>query len=140
MANVLVIDDDEDITRLLQTQLTEDSSMLVRNPRRAIGGFTRSLTSTMQRNDYTQHAVMALLAALENGLIPDTAGAGRSCFIRSNLPSPAAPSRISWGRGKRPSPSRRSTVGSCAAHLEPLACSESPGAAREPALPHHPVS
>jgi hypothetical protein len=52
---------------VLQTQVTEEYAMLLKRPERALGGFTQTLTRNVQRSDYTQHAVMALLAALENG-------------------------------------------------------------------------
>jgi AMMECR1 domain-containing protein len=55
---------------ILQTQMTAANAFYLKNPQRAIGGFTQSLTRIFQRNDYTQHAVMALLAAEESGLLP----------------------------------------------------------------------
>jgi hypothetical protein len=64
---------------VLQTQVTPEYAMLLRHPKRALGGFTQSVTKNIQRNDYTQHAVMALMAALENHLMraDDTAGSER---------------------------------------------------------------
>jgi len=56
---------------ILQTQYTPDNAFYLKNPQRAIGGFTQSLTRTFQRNDYTQHAVMALLKASENRIFPE---------------------------------------------------------------------
>jgi len=55
---------------VLQTQYTPENAFYLKNPARAIGGFTQSLTRTFQRNDYTQHAVMALLNASATQLFP----------------------------------------------------------------------
>ena len=55
---------------ILQTQITDANSFYLKHPQRAVGGFTQTLTRTFQRNDYTQHAVMALIRAHENDLFP----------------------------------------------------------------------
>lgn len=53
---------------LFQLQITERNAFYLRNPRRAIGGVRRSLTRNDQRIDFTQHAVLALIKALETGV------------------------------------------------------------------------
>ncbi len=53
---------------ILHTQFTKENSFYVKNPSRVIGGFRGSLTSIKQRNDYTQHALMALIKAYHNGI------------------------------------------------------------------------
>ena len=55
---------------ILQTQFTQENTFYVRYPERAIGGFAQSLTRIYLRNDYTQHGVMALMRAEENGIFP----------------------------------------------------------------------
>ncbi len=45
----------------LQTQLGPESALYLPNPRRALGGFRRSLTNYEVRIDYVQHNVSALL-------------------------------------------------------------------------------
>jgi len=45
---------------LLLSQYTPENTFYLKNPDRAIGGFRKSLTKNNQRNDYTQHALMAL--------------------------------------------------------------------------------
>ena len=57
---------------LLQLQITERNAFYLKNPCRAIGGFRKSLTRNNQRNDYTQHAALALIKALENNIFPDS--------------------------------------------------------------------
>ncbi len=51
---------------LLQMQYTKRNSFYLKNPGRAIGGFTASLSDMTQRNDFTQHAIRALMAAYQN--------------------------------------------------------------------------
>ncbi|HEO65338.1 MAG TPA: hypothetical protein ENI73_05625 [Spirochaetes bacterium] len=53
---------------ILHTQFTKENSFYVKNPSRVIGGFHGSLTSNVQRNDYTQHALMALIKTYRNGI------------------------------------------------------------------------
>jgi AMMECR1 domain-containing protein len=53
---------------VLQTQFTLENTFWVKNPTRAIGGFKESLKSVSQRNDYTQHATIALLKAFKNNI------------------------------------------------------------------------
>jgi AMMECR1 domain-containing protein len=53
---------------LFQLQITERNAFYLRNPRRAIGGVRHSLTRNDQRVDFTQHAVLVLIKALENGV------------------------------------------------------------------------
>lgn len=55
---------------LLSTQYTHENSFYLKNPDRAIGGFRFSLESNVQRNDYTQHAVLALIKAYHNQVFP----------------------------------------------------------------------
>jgi AMMECR1 domain-containing protein len=51
---------------LLQMQYTKRNSFYLKNPGRAVGGFTASLSDMTQRNDFTQHAIRALMAAYQN--------------------------------------------------------------------------
>ena len=53
---------------ILQTQYTENNTFYLENPVRAVGGFKASLTSNDQRNDYTQHSVMALMRIYKNNI------------------------------------------------------------------------
>lgn len=53
---------------ILLTQYTKDNAFYISNQERAIGGFRHSLERNDQRNDYTQHAVMALMKAYKNGI------------------------------------------------------------------------
>lgn len=53
---------------VLQTQYTFDNGFYLENKNQAIGGFRLSLTSSEQRIDYTQHAVMALIKTYNNNL------------------------------------------------------------------------
>ncbi|MFZ6015626.1 MAG: AMMECR1 domain-containing protein [Patescibacteria group bacterium] len=46
---------------ILQSQYHYDNVFYLPNPDRALGGFRESLTANDQRNDYTQHAVSALM-------------------------------------------------------------------------------
>ncbi len=46
----------------LQTQFRPESALYLPNPRRALGGFHRSLTNYEIRNDYVQHNISSLLA------------------------------------------------------------------------------
>ena len=46
----------------LQTQFRPESVLYLPNPRRALGGFHRSLTNFEIRNDYVQHNISSLLA------------------------------------------------------------------------------
>ena len=56
---------------LLQLQVTERNAFHMKRPDRAIGGFRRSVTRNVQRNDYTQHGVLALIKVLENNIAAD---------------------------------------------------------------------
>lgn len=49
----------------MQTQYTWSHAFFLANPDRAVGGFRQSLANNEQRIDYTQHAVFALMKALE---------------------------------------------------------------------------
>jgi AMMECR1 domain-containing protein len=51
---------------LLQMQYTKHNSFYLKNQERTLGGFTASLTNMTQRNDFTQHAIRALMAAYQN--------------------------------------------------------------------------
>ena len=51
---------------LLQMQYTKRNSFYLKNPERAVGGFTASLSDMTQRIDFTQHAIMSLMAAYKN--------------------------------------------------------------------------
>jgi len=53
---------------ILQTQFTPDNVFYLKAPEKAIGGFKESLVNNRQRIDFTQHAVIALIKALENDL------------------------------------------------------------------------
>jgi len=53
---------------ILQTQFNEKNIFYLENPKRAIGGFKESLVSNDLRNDYTQHAVMALIKTYNNDI------------------------------------------------------------------------
>lgn len=53
---------------VLQTQFTPENAFWVKNPTRTIGGFRASLKKAEQRNDYTQHAVSALMKAHGNDI------------------------------------------------------------------------
>ena len=53
---------------MLQTQFNADNSFYLENPSLAIGGFKESLVSNDLRNDYTQHAVMAMMKIYELGI------------------------------------------------------------------------
>jgi len=54
---------------ILQTQFNNQNSFYLENTSRAIGGFKYSLTDNRQRNDMTQHAVLALIKAYNNNNI-----------------------------------------------------------------------
>ncbi len=56
---------------LFQLQITERNAFYLKNPERAIGGCRKSLVRNDQRNDYTQHAVLALIKAHQNQVFPD---------------------------------------------------------------------
>jgi len=58
----------EGIRFTLQGQFTPENSFFVKNKKRVVGGFRKSLTSTDIRIDYLQHAIFALLKALETGV------------------------------------------------------------------------
>ncbi len=51
------------------SQHIPENSFYLKHPNRAIGGFRQSLTTNTQRLDFTQHAVLAMLKALENGVL-----------------------------------------------------------------------
>lgn len=51
---------------ILQTQFNNENTFYLDNPSRAIGGFKASLIDNTLRNDYTQHASMALLKVYKN--------------------------------------------------------------------------
>ena len=51
---------------MLLSQYTPENSFYIENGTRAVGGFRKNLVSNEQRNDYTQHAVFAMLKAIEN--------------------------------------------------------------------------
>jgi rhamnogalacturonyl hydrolase YesR len=53
---------------ILQMQFTDNNSFYLENSIRAVGGFKESLTTNDQRNDYTQHAVMALMKIYKNNI------------------------------------------------------------------------
>ena len=53
---------------ILQMQYNQENIFYLENPERAIGGFRESLVSNDQRNDYTQHALMALMKTYDNEL------------------------------------------------------------------------
>ncbi|MBU0457921.1 AMMECR1 domain-containing protein [Patescibacteria group bacterium] len=53
---------------ILLTQYTPENSFYVPNQDRAVGGFRSSLANNSQRIDFVQHAVFALLDALETGV------------------------------------------------------------------------
>ncbi len=63
---------------LFQLQFTEANTFFLENPQRAVGGFHHSLTNLRLRNDYTQHAVMALMKAQEAGLLKELRPADES--------------------------------------------------------------
>jgi len=54
---------------VLLTQYIPENSFYLKNPEKAIGGFRKTLTNNEQRIDCVQHAVFALLKALENGVL-----------------------------------------------------------------------
>lgn len=54
---------------ILLTQYIPENSFYLKNPERAIGGFRKNLTNNEQQVDYIQHAVLALLKSLENGVL-----------------------------------------------------------------------
>ncbi len=56
---------------LFQLQITERNAFYLKNPARAIGGCRKSLVRNEQRNDFTQHAVLALIKAHRNKVFPD---------------------------------------------------------------------
>lgn len=51
---------------ILQTQYNDRNVFFLRNPNRAIGGFRQTLTKNTIRNDYVQHAVIALIKVYDN--------------------------------------------------------------------------
>jgi hypothetical protein len=53
---------------ILQLQFTLENTFWLKNPTRAIGGFKESLKRATMRNDYTQHAVSALLKTFRNNI------------------------------------------------------------------------
>lgn len=53
---------------VLQTQYHDQNTFYLENPKSAIGGFTKSHVSNEQRNDYTQHAVLALIKTYKNSI------------------------------------------------------------------------
>ena len=46
---------------VMQTQFTSDNAFYLSNPQKAIGGFRQSVVNNQERNDYTQHATLALM-------------------------------------------------------------------------------
>ncbi len=46
---------------IVLTQYTENNAFYIENQKRTLGGFRHSLISNIQRIDYTQHAIMALM-------------------------------------------------------------------------------
>ncbi|MCF7844852.1 MAG: terpene cyclase/mutase family protein [Kiritimatiellales bacterium] len=56
---------------VLLTQYTPENAFYIENQKRAIGGFRAKLTDNAQRIDYTQHAVFAIIKAMENGVFED---------------------------------------------------------------------
>jgi len=54
---------------ILLTQYVPENSFYLKNPERAIGGFRKTLANNEQRMDYVQHALFALVKALENGVL-----------------------------------------------------------------------
>jgi len=46
---------------IILTQYTENNAFYIGNQKRTLGGFRHSLISNVQRIDYTQHAIMALM-------------------------------------------------------------------------------
>jgi len=55
---------------LFQLQLTNRNMFYLKNPAKALGGFRQSLTNNQLRIDYTQHATLALLKAIQNDIFP----------------------------------------------------------------------
>ena len=53
---------------MLQTQYNEKNTFYLENPKKAVGGFKSSLVRNYLRNDYTQHAVMALMKVYNNDI------------------------------------------------------------------------
>jgi len=53
---------------VLLTQLIPENAFYIKNQKRAIGGFRGKLTDNEQRIDYTQHAIFAIMKAMENGV------------------------------------------------------------------------
>jgi len=51
---------------ILLSQYTPENTFYLSNRKRAIGGFRASLINNQQRNDYTQHAVSAIMKAMQN--------------------------------------------------------------------------
>jgi len=51
---------------IVLTQYTEDNAFYIGNQKRTLGGFRHSLISNIQRIDYTQHAIMALMKIYGN--------------------------------------------------------------------------
>jgi len=56
---------------ILKTQTTNENTMKLKNPYRAIGGFSVSINGREQRVDYTQHAIFALTKTLQNRVADD---------------------------------------------------------------------
>jgi AMMECR1 domain-containing protein len=56
---------------ILLTQYTKDNSFYVKNSKRSIGGFKRSLTSNRQRIDYTQHALRSIIKTYTNDIFKE---------------------------------------------------------------------
>jgi len=54
----------------LQTQYTNENTFYLKNKTRAIGGFRTSLTNNELRCDNTQHAILALIKAVNYGVFP----------------------------------------------------------------------
>lgn len=52
----------------LLTQYTPENAFYIANQDRAVGGFRKTLLSNDQRIDYTQHASLAIMKAIENGI------------------------------------------------------------------------
>lgn len=53
---------------MLQNQFNDQNTFHLTNSSRAIGGFKHSLTKNDQRNDYTQHALLALIKTYDLGI------------------------------------------------------------------------
>ncbi|MEF2175794.1 MAG: AMMECR1 domain-containing protein [Candidatus Absconditabacteria bacterium] len=58
----------DSIRFVMQLQYTPLNTFYLENPKRANGGFRTSLVNNAQRNDHTQHAILAMLKAYYNNI------------------------------------------------------------------------